>query len=334
MIRRGPVFLILIALLFTSSASYSQNVNGHWYGIGILQDVKNAYNSYLTELVIRQKGKTISGEFLYYFKDSLMKVPIKGSFDKADRRLTIKPFSVIYYKSPSARNSIDATMSGYFRLVASKTGSVLQGSLLPDEEHRYTIPEISYRLKHSNDTIDLVMKEDEPPLPVQKPVFIYPTKPVAATPLIVVKAKPIDTPFVSPAIPLVIATPIMPVNTAVIENFYKREKEITRVIEVNNSTLRMEIFDNGEIDNDSISVFFNNAMILPESKLDLQPIKLNIQLDSTREFNELGMLAVNLGNIPPNTALLVLYDGNIRYEIFLSSDLNRSAVLRIKKKKK
>ena len=333
MMRRGPVFLIWIATLLISSTAFSQNINGHWYGIGILQDVKTPYNTYLTELVIRQNGKNVSGEFIYYFKDSLLKVPIKGSFDKGGRRLTIKPFSVIYYRSPTARNSIESSMAGYFRLVASKTGSILQGSLMADDDHRYTIPDISYRLKHSNDTADLVMKDDEPPPPVKKPVFIYPVKPVV-TPPPVVKKKPVDTPVILPAPVLAIATPVMPVDTRVIENFYNREKEITRVIEVNNSTLRMEIFDNGEIDNDSISVFFNNAMILAESKLDLTPIKLNIQLDSTLDYNELGMLAVNLGNIPPNTALLVLYDGPIRYEIFLSSDLSRSAVLRIKRKKK
>ena len=75
-------------------------------------------------------------------------------------------------------------------------------------------------------------------------------------------------------------------------------------------------------------------MILPQSMLNLTPIKLNIQLDSSLAFNELSMVAINLGTIPPNTALLVLYDGNIRYEVFLSSDLNKSATLRLRKKRK
>lgn len=335
--RRGIVFLILLIALCRAGTSYSQNINGHWYGIGILEDVRHTYNSYMTEMVIRQKGKTVTGEFLYYFKDSLIKVPVKGSFDKDSRKLTIKPFSIIYYRSPNARNSIDCVMGGYFRLVASKTGSVLQGSLMADDEHRYTIPDINYRLKHSNDTADLVMKDEEPlPPPAKRPVVIFPpaSKPIVTAPPPVIKKKPVDTPVTDVSPPLEIATPITPLNTDVIENFYKRDKEVERVLEVNNSTLRLEIYDNGEIDNDSISVFFNNTMILANGKLDLAPIKLNIRLDSTLEFNELGMLALNLGTIPPNTAVIILYDGKIRHEIFLSSDLGKSAILRIRRKRK
>ena len=128
--------------------------------------------------------------------------------------------------------------------------------------------------------------------------------------------------------------PESPATSNIIEAYSRREKPLTKEILVNNSTLRLELYDNGEIDNDSISVFFNDKMILPGSKLDLAPIKLTIQLDSTMAYSELSMFALNLGNIPPNTALLVLYDGNIRYEVFLSSDLNRSATLRLRKKAK
>ncbi len=334
--RRGIVFLMVLLAFCKTNSSYSQNINGHWYGIGILEDVRHTYNSYMTELVIRQKGKTVTGEFLYYFKDSLVKVPVKGNFDKDSRKLTIKPFSIIYYRSPNARNSIDCEMSGHFRLVASKTGSVLQGSLMADADHRYTIPDINYRLKHSNDTADLVMINEEPlPTPANKAVTVIPpvARPVVTPSAPAAKKKPVDTPVTALTQPLELATPITPLNTEVIENFYKREKEVERVLEVNNSILRLEIYDNGEIDNDSISVFFNNTMILADGKLDLVPIKLNIRLDSSLDYNELGMLALNLGTIPPNTAVLILYDGKIRHEIFLSSDLNRSAILRIRKKK-
>ena len=37
------------------------------------------------------------------------------------------------------------------------------------------------------------------------------------------------------------------------------------------------------------------------------------------------MLAENLGEIPPNTALMVITAGKERYEVFLSSDEQRNA---------
>ena len=39
------------------------------------------------------------------------------------------------------------------------------------------------------------------------------------------------------------------------------------------------------------------------------------------------MVAENLGSIPPNTALIVVYAGNKRYELFSSASLEENAVL-------
>ena len=40
------------------------------------------------------------------------------------------------------------------------------------------------------------------------------------------------------------------------------------------------------------------------------------------------MYAENLGEIPPNTALMVVTDGENRYEVRISSDLEKSGVIR------
>ena len=44
------------------------------------------------------------------------------------------------------------------------------------------------------------------------------------------------------------------------------------------------------------------------------------------------MFADNLGAIPPNTALMIISDGKKRYEARLTSNLEKSATIRIKKK--
>lgn len=80
-------------------------------------------------MVLRQKGKLVQGELVYYFKDSLVKASLKGSFDEKKRKLSIKPFPAIYYQSPSAKNSIDCILSGNFILMTSITESVLTGGL-------------------------------------------------------------------------------------------------------------------------------------------------------------------------------------------------------------
>jgi hypothetical protein len=58
-----------------------------------------------------------------------------------------------------------------------------------------------------------------------------------------------------------------------------------------------------------------------------------VVLDSTKEYNEVSMYAENLGLIPPNTALMVISDGKSKFNIRVSSNLEKSGTIRIKRKK-
>lgn len=290
--------VFVCACIILAIPSTAQNVNGHWFGMGMLQTSKE-YNPYLSEMVLQQKGKAVTGYLNYYFRDSLVKVSLTGNYDDQGHRLFFKPFPMMYYLSPNAKNSIDCYLSGSFVLLASKKESVLSGSLFGDEDHKYTVPAISYRLTRSNDTAVLVMKDEETE---QKK----------------------DT--------IITVAPIAPAENPTIAIFKKREKTVTKEISVSNSTLRLELYDNGEIDYDSVSVFLNSKMILPKTMLTHKAIRLTIALDPDLEFNDVSMFAENLGMIPPNTAAMILYDGKTRYEIMLTSDLNKSATLRLKKK--
>ena len=188
-------------------------------------------------------------------------------------------------------------MSGNFVLLASKTESVLSGSLVSDADHKYTVPNINFRFTRSDDTALLVMK-DEPDEILKPNIAIAPVA-----------------------------------EAATIEAFIIREKVFTKELEIENSSIRLELYDNGEIDYDSVSLFLNNKMILPKTMLTHKAIRLTVQLDPDLEFNELSMFAENLGMIPPNTAALIVYDGKTRYEIMLTSDLSKSATLKLKRKK-
>ena len=292
--------LLPAILFFTVFASFGQNVNGHWYGIGRLQFTKQ-YDTYLSELTLRQKGKSVWGEFQYYFKDSLMKVALNGSFDEQTRKLTIKPFPMVYFMSPNARNSIDCMLSGSFTLVSSKTESVLSGSLVSDDDHKYTVPAINFRFTKSDDTASLVLKDET--LEKKKQVVV---------------PAPAVTKFT---------------ETDARAEFVNRKKIYTKELEIVNSSIRIELYDNGEIDYDSVSLYLNDKLILPKSMLTHKAIRMTIELDPNLPFNDISMFAENLGMIPPNTAALIIYDGKIRYETMLTSDLSKSATIKLKRKK-
>ena len=115
--------------------------------------------------------------------------------------------------------------------------------------------------------------------------------------------------------------------------FDKRISAIQQTVSVENSTIRIELYDNGEIDGDSVSLIYNGSLILTHKKLTDKPISLDIPVKDD-SVNELVMYADNLGTIPPNTALLIVRDGNKRYEVRITSDLRKSGTIRFVHKSK
>jgi hypothetical protein len=117
-------------------------------------------------------------------------------------------------------------------------------------------------------------------------------------------------------------------------NLDKRNNNFIKTIELDNETFKVDLYDNGDIDGDSISLFFNGRLILSHKRLSDKAITLNLNTEDARDVNELVMYAENLGEIPPNTALMVVTDGKNRYEVRITSDLEKSGAIRFVHKPK
>jgi hypothetical protein len=291
--------LLLNILLFINHTTFSQTVSGSWYGVGMIE-INGSFDNYLSELTLQQKGKVVKGEFNYYFRDSLFTNKIEGSFDAVTRKLYIKPVTIIFYGSSSTKYGVDCKMIGDFTLRTSRTETVLAGNFISDEEHKYTTPSLNLKFKKSVDT-------------------------VVAEKVVVEKEKPKEEEAI--AVATIVIIPELQ------KEFERREKTLVNVIEVSSSVINLELYDNGSIDNDSVSLFVNNKLVLPKTMLSHKAIELSITLDSTLEYTEISMFADNLGLMPPNTAVLILYDGKTRHELQMKSDLNKTATIRLKKKK-
>jgi hypothetical protein len=310
-------FFIFLSILASSFSCFSQNVDGHWYGTGIVQS-RGIQDQYLTELVVRQHGKKISGELNYFFKDGIFSEPIKGTFDVNNRLLLLKEFQWVHFASRNAKNSFTTSRTAELYLRVSRAESVLSGVFKSDEAHRYANPSIFFNLKRSNDTLPAVIIESSElvtdSLPIKKMNDSIPVSIINDT----ISKK--DT-----------AVKVIPIPA--IKKDSVRSKSIARELLVTSSTIKLEFYDSGEFDYDSISVYLNDKLILPKSVLNYDPLKVTIHLDETKELNEISMFANNVGLIPPNSAVLILYDGRKRYEIEMNSDLEKSATIRLRKNK-
>ncbi len=105
----------------------------------------------------------------------------------------------------------------------------------------------------------------------------------------------------------------------------ERENKFVEKVLVDNKDVTIEFYDNGEIDNDTISVYKDNKLIVNHGRLSTVPIVVKLKFDEVNTFYELITVAENLGDIPPNTALMVINYGRKRKEVFLTSDEQKNA---------
>lgn len=110
----------------------------------------------------------------------------------------------------------------------------------------------------------------------------------------------------------------------------KRETEVIQTLSVFEDSVTLALYDNGEIDGDTVSVFLNNEKIINNIGLKASAYKHTVYFKKG-EIVQLTLFAENLGAIPPNSGLLVVYSGDLRYQVFFTSTLNKSAVVLLKR---
>lgn len=110
----------------------------------------------------------------------------------------------------------------------------------------------------------------------------------------------------------------------------KRDNDLVKEITVDHDSISVTLYDNGIVDGDSITLIYNDKIITTHQRLTEKPLTYFIRIDKNRTRNELVMYAENLGSIPPNTALMVIYDGDKRYELNVSSTDKTNGVVSFK----
>jgi len=112
-----------------------------------------------------------------------------------------------------------------------------------------------------------------------------------------------------------------------------RSNEVVKTITVNTPEITLNIYDDGAIDNDTVSVYFDKKLIVSKARLTAQAISVKLHLEESSDTHELVMVAENLGEIPPNTSLLTVKAGEKRYEVRIVSTEQKNAVIVFKYEK-
>lgn len=117
--------------------------------------------------------------------------------------------------------------------------------------------------------------------------------------------------------------------------YNQRKQNVLEQLEVTNDSLVLSFYDNGVIDGDIISVYLNGNNVISNSKLLASATKKTVHLNTfnTSDSVTLVLVAETLGTLPPNTGLLIVEDGDKRYEVRFSADLQTNAAIVFRKKK-
>lgn len=304
------IFTLLV--LFISIRSASQSVFGYWYGIANVKTNSSASN-YMVEMILQPDKNNVKGVLNYFFKNTFRSVEVKGDYDPAGRKLNLYNVPITYYGS-FVNFDVDCNMNMQAILRVAQAGTSLQGTFISLPEHKYVCPDVAITLKK-----DVILSDKDS---VRKAIAEFKEKfqvwkPMGDDTLSFVNKIPQDLN-----------------NDSKEKEFTNRKKVITHIVEVESDSIRVDVYDNGEIDGDIISLFYNDQLILSNQKLTHRSIRMNLVLDPSKESNEISMFAENLGLIPPNTALMLINDGINKFEIPVSSTLEKNATISIRRKQK
>ncbi|MEP7255097.1 MAG: hypothetical protein ABI666_04930 [Ferruginibacter sp.] len=125
---------------------------------------------------------------------------------------------------------------------------------------------------------------------------------------------------------------VVPASTTSAIDVSKRTIETIQSVYFKSDSLVLTLYDNGEVDGDTVSVLMNGKLIMPRVGLSTNAVRKTIYTTDIGDSIQIIMYAETLGSLPPNTGLLIVYDGTDRYEIRFSGDMERSSAIMFRRK--
>lgn len=158
-------------------------------------------------------------------------------------------------------------------------------------------------------------------------------KPVTNNKPVVTVTPPVKKPVTDTAVKTPIIAKIDPPPVKIPEVLKTRTNELVKAITVNSRDVVVKLYDNGQIDGDSISVYLDKKLVIGSKMLTASPLTVKFTIDDEDDVHELVMVAENLGTIPPNTSLMIVEAGTQRFDVRITSTEQKNAMVRFRYQK-
>lgn len=182
---------------------------------------------------------------------------------------------------------------------------------------------------------EMVKKEKVPvkETPVRKDAIVKKETPAVKGKLPTEKEVAINTPVKKEDAPVVRPVVIVPQAANAALNVKNRSTELQQTLYFKSDSLQLSLFDNGEVDGDTVSVLMNGVIIFAKERLSTNAVRKMVAIDPSQDSVQLIMYAENLGTIAPNTGLLVVKDGRDIYEVRFNGNLQKNAAIVFRRRK-
>ena len=352
------IFTFLPAFSFLSSA---QDITGIWRGYFITDDG----DQYRFEVQMEQSNNTLSGvTYSYREKQFYGKCSMTGNFSNSSGNALIQEIKTIEVKMSLAsvaciqkclltyaKSGKEEFLEGTFSSVIEKTDS-LGGRRRGDDCGGGKM--ILRKVVTSDFYVEPFLRKKNTPVNNNPP--LVKTNPTTnnSTTKTTTKPPPANstknnqtstnkkTVLVKPKTDTIKKVEIEPISTddkkdltikpnkKTQDLFLSRENNLVQTLLINSENVIVKLYDNGEIDDDTISVYLDKKLALSKKRLSTAPITINLKMDESNPEHELTMVAENLGRIPPNTSLMIVTAGDQRFEVRITSTEQKNAMVRFK----
>ena len=133
--------------------------------------------------------------------------------------------------------------------------------------------------------------------------------------------------------PPVVQPVIAPSVTQGAAEIEKRVTKSDQSFYFQSDSLVLTLYDNGDVDGDTVTVLMKGNIIFSKAGLTTKANTKTVYITPDMDSVNLVMYAESLGEIPPNTGLLIGNDGNKRYDVRFSADLKTNAAIILRRRK-
>lgn len=349
-------YLTLLFLLLAMQ-SFSQDLSGIWRGnfrsgnTRMLQ-MLGEDDRYKFEVQLDQKGRAFNG-VTYSYKTTVFygKAVCKGTINPSTRKVLLEEMKIVEvrmaggdacimtcflqysrsgqeeflegtYTSMNVRDSSNCGKGTLFLRKVATSDFYKEPFLVEKEKKKKTEPPTA--------AAPAPKKTLPPPAPPKKPVTRDSRPPVAEVPKQTEPAIPEKPPVVPRPDTVAIHPPTVNDHIPLPKVLATRENELVKTIFSDEGTVSVNIYDNGTIDNDTVSVYLDKKLVVSRQRLTEKAITVNFKLNAQFAEHELVMVAENLGEIPPNTSLMVVKVNGKQYEVRITSTEQKNAVVRFR----